>query len=147
MAQFEISRCVPADLDAMVDVYIKAFTNTYMNTILFPPQTVTHDSIRTWLSHRFHKYMTRPHPEMHCFKVTETATRKVAAWARWGYPFTLTEEEKAVRDAEKAQDEAEKASGVATRFPLGSNEEACVEFFGALDVMREKYMKWDEDYS
>jgi hypothetical protein len=147
MAQFEISPCVPADLDAMIDVYINAFTNTYMNTILFPPQTTSKESIRTWLSHRFHKVMTRPHPEMQCFKVTEVATGKVAAWSRWGYPFTLTEEEQAVRDAEKVQDEAEKANGVTTSFPVGSNEEACKEYFGTLNIMREKYMKWDQDYS
>jgi hypothetical protein len=132
----------------MVDVYINAFTHTYMNTILFPPTTVTPSSIRNWLSSRFLKVLTRPHPEMHSFKIIETATGKLVAWARWGYPFRLTEEEKLERQKEKAMDEEEKKkSGFVTRFPVGANEEACLEYFGSLDVMREKYMKWNEDYS
>lgn len=84
---------------------------------------------------------------MHCFKIIEIETGKVVAWARWGYPFTLSEEEKARRGEEireeKARDEEEKV----TRFPVGANEEACVEYFGSLDVMRDKYMRWDQDYS
>lgn len=64
----------------------------------------------------------------------------------------MTEEEQARRDKEKGQDdkareEAEKATGESMRFPEGANAEACAEYFGAMDATREKYMKWDQDYS
>jgi len=89
---------------------------------------------------------------MKIFKVTEVATGRLAAVARFGYPFKLTEEEQARRDEEKAQEkkaleEAEKETGKSAKYPEASNVEACEWYFNTLDEMREKYMKWDQDYS
>jgi hypothetical protein len=33
------------------------------------------------------------------------------------------------------------------KYPEVANVEACESYFGALDVMREKYLNWDQDYS
>lgn len=84
--------------------------------------------------------------------MAEIATGKLAALARFGYPFKLTGEEQAKRDAEKAREEKEreekeKETGKSVKYPEAANVEASVSYFGALDVMREKYMKWDQDYS
>jgi hypothetical protein len=152
MAQFQLSPCTPSDLDAMVEIYLRAFNKTYMYQMLFPISSCTTSSVRTWLYPRFKKVLTQGHAEVKLFKITEAATGRVVAWSRWGYPFSLTDEEKARRDAEtaredKEREEAERAAGKSGKWPEGANEEACREYFGAMDGMRGKYMKWDQDYS
>lgn len=86
---------------------------------------------------------------MHLLKTIDASTGELVAWSRWGYPFTLTEEEKKRRDAEKAaEEERERADGEkSNKWPKGANRDACEAFFGSLDAMRERYVKWDEDYS
>ncbi len=152
MAQFQLSHCTPSDVDALTEVYIRAFQGSRMYQLLFPAQTCTTDSVRAWVRARFTKGLTQGHAEVKLFKVTEAATGRLAALCNWGYPFSLTDEEKAARDAEKAReekrwDEAERATGKSMRFPEGANNEACKEFYGALEAMREKYIRWDQDYS
>jgi hypothetical protein len=148
MAQFQLSPCTISDLDAMVDVYLKAFNNTFMNQILFPTHSHSPDPIRTWLYSRFKKHVTRGHPEMKFFKATEIATGRLAALARFGCTIKLTEEEQARRDEEKALDEKEREeAGTSVRFPEGATVEACEWYFGILDLMRENHMKSDQDYS
>jgi phage portal protein BeeE len=152
MAQFQVSPCTLSDLNAMTYVYVQAFNNTFMNAMLFPPQSHAPDSIRTWLYPRFKKHLTQGRDEMKLFKITEVATGRLAAVARFGYPFKLTEEEQARRDEEKAQEEkareeVEKETGKSVKYPEAANVEACDWYFKTLDEMREKYMKWSQDYS
>jgi hypothetical protein len=71
--------------------------------MLFPHQSDRPGFVRTWLSARFKKQMNQGHDEMKLFKMIEIATGKLAALARFGYPFKLTEEEQAKRAAEKCR--------------------------------------------
>lgn len=146
MSQFQISPCTVADLDSMVDIYHSAFGNTYLNSFLFPPSPELDIALTAWLKQRFGKLLSQPQPELHHLKITDVVTGKVVAWSRWGYPFTLTNEEREKREAQKARDERDNAEGKTRRFPAGANEDVCRAFFGALDQMRQKYIKWDEDY-
>lgn len=59
----------------------------------------------------------------------------MAAWARWGFPHSFTEEE--LKKMEQEKDE----------WPEGSNLEICDVKFGGLHKKREFYTRKDEDYS
>jgi hypothetical protein len=121
----------------MVDVYFRAWA-TEPTTAIWLPSAVTKEAKESWLRERYIAQLAKR--EVHMHKVTEVATGKLAAFDRWTYPFTLTAEEKEQREQDKA-----KARNKAF-FPKGANEEAMLEFFGALDAMQVKYVREDNMY-
>ena len=78
-------------------------------------------------------------PEIRCFKVTETETGNLAAWARWGFPHKFTEEEKAARSAEKKANSS-------YDWPEGTNLDIADIKFGALDRIRDQNVDYENDY-
>lgn len=62
--------------------------------------------------------------------------RKIVAFAKWTYPYTLTAEQK----AEKGQ------LNLSRSYPEGTNEEAYELFFTQLDAKREEHMDDEKDY-
>ncbi len=147
MAQFQLLPCTPSDLDAMVDVYLRAFATNTLNQVLFPTPACYYSApTRSFFRARFERAFTQGHAELHLFKLVEVASARLVAWARWGYPFVMTDLERRRRDAQKASLEVESREAGPAGFPEGSNPEAFGVFLQAMEVMREKYVRCDEDY-
>ncbi|KAL8837230.1 MAG: hypothetical protein Q9170_002603 [Blastenia crenularia] len=71
-----------------------------------------------------------------CHKVVDTETGKIAAFAKWKYPYTLTPEQEA---------EKEKLD-LSRSYPEGTNVELYESFFHQLDAKRKQYMDDKKDY-
>lgn len=146
MAQdaFVLAPCLPEDVDQMASNYLSAFKDDYFNATCFPDSSIPKDERRRWLHARFLRTMTRP--EVRNFKITEVSTGKLAAFARWHYPYKFNEEEKAEREREKQQKEKKRADGTLQEWPLGSNMEVCDLKFRELDRLMEKYVDPEDMY-
>lgn len=137
---FVISPCVPSDIEQMVSVYSRAFANDYFSLFTFPPSKITPEEKHRWLTQRFLASLSKP--EIRNFKITDASTGLIAAWGRWQFPYTFSEEEKAERESEK---ERKKKEGVSD-WPEGANLEVCDVKFGGLERMRNQYVDWENDY-
>ena len=62
--------------------------------------------------------------------------RKLVAYAKWKYPYTLTAEQQAEKDK----------LDTSRSYPPGTNVELYEQFFGSLDTLREKYLDEEKDY-
>jgi hypothetical protein len=129
---FVLSPCTPEDVEGMIDVYETAFANDYFSSFTFPRDTVTDVEKRRWLRARFHCTFSKP--DLRSFKIVETNTGHMVAWARWGFPYKFSEEE--LKEKEEEEDS----------WPEGSNLEVCDAKFGGLHKKREGYVEKDETY-
>ena len=131
---FALSPCTPDDLDAMVGVYERAFADDYFFSFAFPrSSSAAIEDKQRWLRARF--LATFSHPNMRNVKVVESSSGRIVAWARWGVPYTLSDD-----DLEAVGQQQQQA------WPLGSSVELCEAMFGGLDRMREVYLKKDDMY-
>jgi hypothetical protein len=140
---FVLSPCTLDDVEDMISVQESAFADDYFSAFTFP-KTIPASVKRHWLRERFTKIFAKP--EFRNFKITETSTGKMAAWARWSFPYTFSDEQKLERKRENEQKEREKAQGGDPDWPPGSNLEICHAKFGALKRLREKYVQEDDMY-
>ena len=139
---FILSSPSHADVDSMVNVYEAAFTGDYFTSFTFPP-TIDPSTKYQWLEQRFNKMLTKP--EIRHFMVTDQSTGRMAAWARWEFPYTFTSEEKAERQREKEQKEREKKEGK-SGYPEGAIVEVCEAKFGSLEKIRDKNVDYENTY-
>ena len=72
--------------------------------------------------------------------VRSLVARKLLAFAKWQYPYTLTPEQK----AEKAQ--LDRVEELEHPFPEGSNRELYEVFFAALREKKAKWLDGSKDY-
>lgn len=142
--EFVISACEPADVEQMIAVYNRAFEHNYFSLYTFPPSQIDPVEKHRWLKQRFLTSMSKP--EMRNFKVTEVSTGNIAAWARWGFPHTFTEKEKAEKEREKRENERRKLEGTYEEWPWGSNLEVCDAKFGALERLRNQNVDQENTY-
>ncbi|KAL8766853.1 MAG: hypothetical protein Q9209_006511 [Squamulea sp. 1 TL-2023] len=68
--------------------------------------------------------------------LTNVDGRKLVAFARWKYPYTLTPEQQAQKDK----------LDLSRSYPPGTNEELYEQFFGRLDTLRQRYLDEAEEY-
>jgi hypothetical protein len=141
---FVLACCVPEDVEQMIDVNLRAFKDDYFGSFCFPDSSIARDERRRWLRERFLLTMTRP--EIRNIKVTEVSTGRIAAWARWQYPYKFSEEEKVERERERQQKENERAKGTLQEWPLGSNVEVCDFKFGQLYYLMHKHVDPEDMY-
>ena len=118
----------------MVAIYTRAFENDYVSSFTFPSSTVSPVEKHRWLRERF--LATFQKPDIRNFKIVETTTGRMAAWARWGFPHEL--EHGVEREKEKDFDKDE--------WPQGCNLEVCEMKFGGLHRKRDFYCKKEETY-
>jgi len=144
MSQFHVLPCDLSDVDSMVDIYIRAFSDEYLNQFTMPRATCSNAAKAPWLHDRFASFLSKP--EYHVQKLVESSTGKMVAWSRWVYPHTLTKEEQEKRQLQKAQDEKDIKEGRKMEFPHGANHELFRTMFEGLGAMKEKYVKSDEMY-
>jgi hypothetical protein len=97
-----------------------------------------------WLKQRFLATMSKP--EIRNFKITDVSTGNIVAWARWGFPYSFSEEERVERGREKEEKERKKREGTYSEWPAGSNLEVCEGKFGALDRIRNQNVDWGNTY-
>lgn len=142
---FVLAPCSPEDIEDMIDIYFRAFHDDYFGSYCFPAAKIPRDEWRRWLQRRFLNAMSRP--ENRTFKVTEAHTGKMAAWARWSFPYKFSEEEKAEREREEQEKEKAKAEGTLQEYPPGANLEACEIKFGELSRLIKKHVNLEDMYS
>jgi hypothetical protein len=130
---FVLLPCAPEDVEAMISVYERAFANDYFSSFTFPRHSITEAEKHRWLRARFLGTFSKP--ELRNFKIVEARTGRMAAWARWGFPYVFSEEELGEREAEKDS------------WPEGSYLEVCEVKFGGLHKKRDAYARKDETYS
>jgi hypothetical protein len=130
---FTLSPCTTEDVESMVEVYSRAFENDYFSAFTFPKSTISDSEKRRWLRARFLGTLSKP--DLRNFKIVETSTGRMAAWARWGFPYVFSEEELRMQHEEKDE------------WPEGSNLEVCDVKFGGLHEKRERHTRRGEDYS
>jgi hypothetical protein len=123
---FVLEPCVPEDLEEMIDAMIPR------------------DERRRWLRARFLSTMGRP--ENRNFKITEVSTGRIAAWARWYFPYKFNAAEKAEREREEQEKEKARAEGTLQEWPLGANVEACDVKFGELARLMKKHVDLEDMY-
>lgn len=85
-------------------------------------------------------------PELRNFKIVDTRTGKIAAWARWHFPYSFSDEEQAERAQEKLENERKKQQGSFSEWPEGSNLEVCEKKFGFLSRMRSELVDFENAY-
>ena len=119
-------------------VYESAFANEYFSSFTFPNSTVTPTEKHRWLRARFLRTFSKP--EIRNFKVVESSTGRMAAWARWGFPYSSGEEEL------KEEKEEGKGDFDKSEWPEGANIEVCEAKFGGLSKKRDGYIIKDETY-
>ena len=141
---FVLSQCTISDVEEMINVYSNAFADDYFGSFAFP-KTIPQDVKRKWLTERFTKMLSKP--ETRTFKIAEVSTGKMAAWARWTFPYVFSEKEKIEKEQEKLEKEKEKAKGLYTEWPPGANLEICDVKFGALERLKNKYVDPENMYS
>jgi len=108
----------------MVHVYHTAFAKDPIGLYMWPNFTPEKE---IWLKERFAKNFLQP--EIRHFKITEASTGNLAAWSRWGFPFTLTAEGRE-REREGEGEGRGKEEGKANKkWFEGANEEVCDAFF------------------
>ena len=66
-----------------------------------------------------------------------TSDRQLVGFAKWQFPYTLTEEQKAEKEASYTK---------RAPYPEGTNETLYKEFFAHIDPLREKYIDESKDY-
>ncbi|KFY96612.1 hypothetical protein V500_02403 [Pseudogymnoascus sp. VKM F-4518 (FW-2643)] len=136
---FHIEECTPADVPSLVHVYLSAFTPEPNHIACFPNSTCSWASQASWLTNRFGKRLNHPGPGERHFKVIETASGRMASFARWEFPHTP-----AAAEASEAVDEG--GSMGADSLPEGANVAACLEMFGGLDRMQKKWVEEENMY-
>lgn len=62
--------------------------------------------------------------------------RKLVAFAKWNYPYSLTPQQQAEKDK----------LDLGRSYPPGTNEKLYEQFFGRLDALRKKYLDEEKDY-
>lgn len=130
---FVLAPCVPEDVEQMIHVYEKAFSHNHLVPYMFPQ--VTSEDKHEFLRLRYLRSLAKP--ELRVFKVTEVSTGRMAAWARWRYPYTLSEAEK----AEKEQQPQQKRE-----WPRGANVEVCEEKFRSYEGWLEENTNLEDTY-
>jgi GNAT superfamily N-acetyltransferase len=137
-ATFHIEECTPSDLDSLVHVYLSAFTPEPNHIACFPNSTCSWESQAAWLHTRFSRRLNHPGPGERHFKVVESATSRMASFARWEFPHSAAEPASAMRDEAGDMD--------ADALPDGANVEACREMFGGLEKMQKKWVDEENMY-
>lgn len=146
MASSPLFTLLPAGLDdipSTVDVYEAAFVNIYFSSLYFPPSTVPDASKRRWLAERFSSQVPVPHKRH--FKVIETASGKMAGWARWEVPHELSEQE--IGEMKEAEDKKAKGIKIPSVLPEGGVPELFDIKFDLLHEMQDKYVEPGSAYS
>jgi hypothetical protein len=141
---FVLEPCVPEDIEEMIDVNLRAFKDDYFGSYCFPDAMIPSDERRRWLRARFLSTMGRP--ENRDFKITEVSTGRIAAWARWYFPYKFNAAEKAEREREEQEKEKARAEGTLQEWPLGANVEACDVKFGELARLMKKHVDLEDMY-
>ncbi|KAG0650034.1 hypothetical protein D0Z07_3877 [Hyphodiscus hymeniophilus] len=137
---FTLSPCTLDDVEAMISVYMNAFKNDYFSSFTFPA-TISPEERYRWLRERFTGTFSKP--DLRNFKIVETSTGRMAAWARWGFPHEKNE----VKGEGEGQDEKEEEKDFnKDEWPVGANLEVCEVKFGGLHRKREKYCKKEDTY-
>lgn len=133
---FVLSPCTVDDVEDLIKVQSSAFADDYFGNFTFP-KTIPEDVMVKWLRDRFTKMLSKP--DTRFFKITEVSSGKMAAWARWIFPHTFSEEEKLEREREKAK-------GKSSEWPQGANLEVCDAKFGGLERLKDKYVDPTDTY-
>ncbi|TVY85359.1 hypothetical protein LSUE1_G000304 [Lachnellula suecica] len=142
---FILSPCTPADVPGMVEVYLSAFEKDNFSLYCLPRAAIPAEEWDRWLTARFTKLFNSP--EIRCFKITDSNNNnRQAAFARWAFPYTPSEEKRRVKAEEEKETERLKEQGIDTRWPNGANLEVCDLKFGPLDSCREKTINEEETF-
>ncbi|RYP73039.1 hypothetical protein DL769_004314 [Monosporascus sp. CRB-8-3] len=158
-----------ADIEAMTDVFLKAFEMDRGNTYWWSPDRAAQHA---WMRRRVERNMRDP--RVRHFKIVDRASGDLVAWARWNVPegkeaafgagamagdgardvtrlLGSGEEEEAVAGEDKtaaaaaetrpttAAADAMATAPAVTDYPEGADPELCRGFFGALDGMAKKW--------
>ncbi|KAI0798298.1 hypothetical protein GGR55DRAFT_672734 [Xylaria sp. FL0064] len=151
---FTMSRCTPADVQGMTEVYMDAFSNSEYTYWWGPIE-----AMRSWQEERIRRRFGDAGTQQ--FKVVDDANGTIVAWAKWDPPprmvglrtgFTVYDEagrpastsslDAVCKDGEGEGEEAGgKASGkkYAQGPPPGSNTALFQDFFGGLLSMERRY--------
>jgi hypothetical protein len=89
----------------MITCYQHAFQSNHFSPFIFP-QTIDPAKKYQWIFERFTATFSKP--GIKNFKMTHIPSGNIAAWIRWGYPHTLTDEQKAEQEKEKKRKEEAK---------------------------------------
>jgi hypothetical protein len=145
MPPFEVALATTADIPGMIRVYNAVFLPMPIQRVCFPkcPADAVADAAKdAWLADVYTEFLSRP--EIRTLKVTEVATGKLVAWARWGYPAMSTE-----KAGEAAEGEEEEEMAKEKKFTVceGVNQDAAISYLSLLDQMRKKYYIENQHYS
>jgi hypothetical protein len=148
MSPFEVSSATKADIFDMIRVYNTTFLPMPIQRVCFPkcPGDAVADAAKdAWLTDVYAELLSRP--GIRTLKVTEVATGKLVAWARWGYPAMLTVGE--VGEAGEAEEAEEEEIAKEKKFTVceGVNQDAAMSYLGLLDQVRKKYYIENQHYS
>jgi len=135
---FHLSPCTPADVPSMMSIYSLAFSHDHLSSYTFPPSIPT-STKEAWLATRFLRTFSQPN--IRNFKIVETSTGQMVAWARWGFPHVFTVDELAEKERQRKEVEEE------GEWPEGANLEVCAAKFGGLETKRDKWIEEAETYS
>ncbi|KAI0130300.1 hypothetical protein BJ170DRAFT_593814 [Xylariales sp. AK1849] len=150
--EFIMSRCTPADIDALAVVYYDAFKSDAGNSYWWSPDK---SSMLDWMGRRVRRKMADR--GVRHFKITDVESGDLIAWARWDIPENSSsfgdfiDDENAAVDATQlvqsehdparqtgeTQEVAPSASIVestpaSSDYPEGANPALCRGFFDAL---------------
>ncbi|KAK7973239.1 hypothetical protein PG996_007463 [Apiospora saccharicola] len=158
---FVLSPMTHADTDAAAVVYYESFKLDPANTYWWPKDLAP---LLTWCSGRMRKKLDDPH--VRNFKITDTATGEMIAYARWDIPkgssrfgawvagesdkvdvTALVESDNQAAAADQATTQQpliadDKAAPAMGDYPEGGNHEIAEMFFSALN---ESQRKWTTD--
>lgn len=152
---FVMSRCTPADVNAIAEVYYEGFLSDPRNTFWWPPEK---EDMIAWNRRRVrHKMADRTTRH---FKITDVQSGDVVAFARWDIPEgheavfgdgnedgaaavdvsqVVTAGENAERDLPVTSAPVEAPTPWITDFPKGSSPELLRSLFDKLIVTQEKH--------
>ncbi|KFY12801.1 hypothetical protein V492_03651, partial [Pseudogymnoascus sp. VKM F-4246] len=85
--------------------------------------------------------LNEPGPGERHFKVIETASGRMASFARWEFPHAAPAKEEGTSEAVE-----EGGNMDADSLPVGANVAACLEMFGGLDRMQKKWVDEENMY-
>ncbi|KAI1459322.1 acyl-CoA N-acyltransferase [Annulohypoxylon moriforme] len=136
---FTMSRCTPEDTPGMTDVYMHAFSASPQFTYWWSSPAIMH----AWNADRIRARFADPGIQQ--FKIAETATGKIVAFAKWDVPASVN----GLRDGLKVYDEegkevvGERKEGEVKNHglskPEGVDQELFDELFSGLKKMQEKW--------
>lgn len=134
---FHIEECTPADIDALVHVYLSAFSAEPLHESLFPLSVCPWENQAPWLHTRFARRLETPEPGVRHFKLVETASGRMASFGRFGFPHP-----KPAAAAEKTDEPADEDAD----WPEGARVDACRKMFNGLDEMQRKWVDVESMY-